>query len=461
MNRNQLINKLVTITLIITLTLGCRFATSIFQTSTPAPNPVNMEVKLNEQRSSSAVISPEGGTLRAQGADGTKFTLTFPKYAISIEETITLTPISAINGLPFSGGLVAGVQMAPEGLRLLQPAMLTIESPKAFAASGFQTVAFAYRQNGDGLYLNPSEAKGNLLTIEIWHFSGAGAAQGTPAEIQTQQARVPSNAEDALTQGIQEYISMERDAQLHGQEPDPQFGNRLTELIQQDYDRNIAPLLPIALTDCAQAQKIIPRALSWERQATLLGGAMATRFQPQVHRIREDLVTAMINCYNKEYDQCVIDKDIAHRRPMLGFYRDALMLGSSEAQLDYSKIEKCPPVTGYMIDGPFGKTHIFGEICSLDVSFKLNWDSEVGLAGTITFSPSSENGGTWTLEGTLASGGVTNAGAGSYTIGKNAENTPSTLVLDGTSSQTTVGYGTINFPVKEVIQLNPSKCSHP
>jgi hypothetical protein len=114
-----------------------------------------------------------------------------------------------------------------------------------------------------------------------------------------------------------------------------------------------------------------------------------------------------------------------------------------------------------MIDGPFGKTHIFGEICSLDVSFKLNWDSEVGLAGTITFSPSSENGGTWTLEGTLASGGVTNAGAGSYTIGKNAENTPSTLVLDGTSSQTTVGYGTINFPVKEVIQLNPSKCSHP
>jgi hypothetical protein len=235
----------------------------------------------------------------------------------------------------------------------------------------------------------------------------------------------------------------------------------LTELIQQEYDRNIAPLLPIAMTDCTQAQNIIPRVLSWERQATLLGGAMETRFQPQVQRIREVLVTAMINCYNKEYAQCVFDKDIAHRGPMLGFYRDALMLGSSEAQLDYSKIEKCPPASGYKIDGPFGESHIYGEICSLDVSFTLNWDSGVGLAGTITFSPSSENGGTWSLEGTLASGGVTNAGAGSYTIENNAENNPSALALDGTSSQTTVGYGTINFPVKEVFQLEPSQCSQP
>ncbi len=115
---------------------------------------------------------------------------------------------------------------------------------------------------------------------------------------------------------------------------------------------------------------------------------------------------------------------------------------------------------GYKVDGPFGETHIFGEICSLDVPFTLNWDSGVGLAGTITFSPSSENGGTWSLEGAFDPG-VTNAGAGSYTIESSTEKTPTSIVLKGTGSQTTVGYGTITHPVSETIQLYPNECSQP
>ncbi len=115
---------------------------------------------------------------------------------------------------------------------------------------------------------------------------------------------------------------------------------------------------------------------------------------------------------------------------------------------------------GWKVDGPFGETHIFGEICSLDVPFTLDWDSGVGLAGTITFSPSSENGGTWSLEGAFDPG-VTNAGEGSYTIESNSEKTPTTIVLDGTVSQTTVGYGTVTHPLSETIQLDPSECSQP
>ena len=112
--------------------------------------------------------------------------------------------------------------MAPEGLRLFQAATLTNESSKTVAVNGLETVAFAYHQNGEGMYLNPSDAKDNVLTLEVWHFSGAGAAQGTPAEIQTQQQQhVPSIAEDALMQRMQEYLGLERKAQLLGEEPDP------------------------------------------------------------------------------------------------------------------------------------------------------------------------------------------------------------------------------------------------
>jgi hypothetical protein len=116
---------------------------------------------------------------------------------------------------------------------------------------------------------------------------------------------------------------------------------------------------------------------------------------------------------------------------------------------------------GWKVDGPFGESRIFGEICSLDVPFTLNWDSGVGLAGTVTFSPTSKDGGTWSLEGAMASVGVTNAGEGNYTIQSNTENNPTALVLDGTGTQTTAGFGTFSFPFSGVIQLDPSPCSQP
>lgn len=116
----------------------------------------------------------------------------------------------------------------------------------------------------------------------------------------------------------------------------------------------------------------------------------------------------------------------------------------------------------YKVDGPFGESRIFGEICSLEVPFTLNWDSGVGLAGTVTFSPTSNNGGTWSLEGAMASVGVTNAGEGSYTIQSSTENVPTSLIMNGTGSQTTAGFGTTNFPVNnQVIELAPSQCSQP
>ncbi len=116
----------------------------------------------------------------------------------------------------------------------------------------------------------------------------------------------------------------------------------------------------------------------------------------------------------------------------------------------------------YKVDGPFGESRIFGEICSLEVPFTLNWDSGVGLAGTVTFSPTSNNGGTWSLEGAMASVGVTNAGEGSYAIQSSTENVPTSLIMNGTGSQTTAGFGTTNFPVNnQVIELAPSQCSQP
>ena len=411
MNHGRSIHKLLVFTLMISLTLGCGFATSIFQPATSTTDPVNTEVKLDEQHSSSAVISNAGGTITAQGADGTSFTLTIPKDALSNDEKITLTPITAIDGLPFSGGLVGGVQMSPEGLRLLQPAILTIESPKTVAAAGFETVAFAYHQNGEGLYLNPSESNGNLLTIEVWHFSGASAAQATSAEIQTQQQRIPSDAEDAFTQRMRDILGRERQAQLMGQPTNPDLENTIREFLREGYDRFIAPQLPIALQNCEAARPILSKALSWLRQVQLLG--YGEQFQAENTKIMETFTQAIVNCYNKEYDQCVIDKKIAHRTTMMGLLRQATLLGM-EDQLDKNKILKCPPTTSYQASGQQQEMTYSGVICSLEQPFEVKITSAY-YTFTIQFTPSSPQAGSFTISGTWFDVGPMD-GNGSYTV---------------------------------------------
>jgi hypothetical protein len=295
MNQSRWIYTLLAIALIIGLKLGCKSKTSVVQVEDPTRNSVTVDVKVDEQLASSAVITPRGGTLTAQGADGTKFTLTIPKDALRSDEKITLTPATRIDGLPFSGGLIGAVKMDPEGLRLFQPATLTIEPRNTMAATGFEMVAFAYHQNGEGLYLKWANVNGNLLTIDVWHFSGAGATQGTSTEIQNYQSQyVPSNDEDAFTQRVREYLGREKQAQLLGTSVDPQFETKMGAFSREAYDSFIGPQLPVALQDCAAMPGILSRALGWARQVQLLWGE--TKFKAEVDKILQTWNQAKVNC---------------------------------------------------------------------------------------------------------------------------------------------------------------------
>jgi hypothetical protein len=360
MIQNRFMTVQLAITLMIGLMFGCSPKKSINQPGTNTANTSSVQVTLDEQLASSVELSTTGGTLTALGADGTRYTLTFPKGALLNDERITLTPAATIDGLPFSGVLAGGVQMAPEGLRLYAPATLIIESPKTVAAKGFETVAFAYHEKGEGLYLNPSEAQGNKLTLELWHFSGAGAAQGTSAEIQSQQQQhVPSNAEDAFTQRVQEYLALERQAQLlngvPGQTPDPAFGERMRGFLREAYDSFIAPQLPTALTDCAAAPAILSKALGWSRQVQLMLGE--TAFTAEIDKIYETIDQVRINC------------------------------------------------TNYRVDGVYwGAYHLTGLVCKLDKPFTLNSEANLGGAaatGAFKFTPSGRTGGTWSFAGLM------------------------------------------------------------
>ncbi len=172
---------------------GQTLATAMF--AQPArPFDGRVAATLDDARAATASLGPDGGTVTATDADGTQYTLVVPAGALLVDTPITLTPVAAIDDLPLTGGLVAAVQFAPEGLQLYVPATLTIELAAAVDPAGL--VGFGYAGSGAGLHLDLVGATGSTLVLSVTHFSGVGAAVAVPADYDALLA-LPTSAASA------------------------------------------------------------------------------------------------------------------------------------------------------------------------------------------------------------------------------------------------------------------------
>lgn len=199
---------LIVVTIISMIVLACNFFNQFIPSdrgdSGPAnetANPITIKVSVDQSALATGVISPAGGSLTATAADGSLFTLTLPAGALLGEEQITLIPITTVDGMPLSGGFVAGVQLLPDGLQLLEPATLVISTPKAVPSGDLLLVGFAYHGAGEEFYLTPSTAAGTTITMQVTHFSGRGLGKGTKADVKKQQKEhSPSSPADDMDQ---------------------------------------------------------------------------------------------------------------------------------------------------------------------------------------------------------------------------------------------------------------------
>jgi hypothetical protein len=151
----------------------------------PTPNPLTVSAQPDGARAVAASIGVAGGVVEATGADGARYTLAVPPDALPHTEAITLTPVAAIDGMPFAAASVRAVSIAPEGLLFVEPATLTITPPAPAAAP--HTAGFAFQGAGAEFHLRA------LL--------GAGAAElaqaGAPASLSVTTARSYGAAEIA------------------------------------------------------------------------------------------------------------------------------------------------------------------------------------------------------------------------------------------------------------------------
>jgi hypothetical protein len=160
------------------------------------PNPLNVTPTPDNSHAVTQFVSAaNGGTISATGADGTVFTATFPSNALLGDEIITMTPVVSVAGAPISGGVVAGVQLTPDGLQLFQPAHLNIQP--AGGVSIDQQVGFSYHGDGQEFFFYPLDPVTGI-NFTILQLSGYGLGTGNVT-----QRPIPTNLFDRLESEIE------------------------------------------------------------------------------------------------------------------------------------------------------------------------------------------------------------------------------------------------------------------
>jgi hypothetical protein len=310
---------------------------SVFQ---QPPKPINVSSTIDPSHAVSGVISAvSGGTLTTKSADGSEFTLTIPPNALLGDQPMTMSPIRSVAGFPLSGGFVAGVELSPEGLVLLQPATLTITPSRPVPIA--QQIAFGYVGSGQDFYLYPLNLV-NTVTLSLLHFSGYGLGSGNAPSFN------PSDALAQLQSAAAALVAAERARVMMGEPPDPEFGQKLLELEQQCFLQVIQPLLDQAeqnVTDDQGARDAIAKALGWDRLGQLLGAGKDKVFQQEEEFIRKAINAISVGEFNLAYDNCIASANPILVADMIGIARYFELTGGGAASnlgADYwDKINKC------------------------------------------------------------------------------------------------------------------------
>lgn len=203
-----------------TLLAGLICACSIFSSgSSPAsssapqnfpltPNPINVTINLdtqlavsNQGRAIAGVAN--GDELSGKTANGTTFNFGISGYFLTQEADgtldpaygtpVTVTPVSAIGGIPFSKGFVTAFQLDPEGLLMVDPATFEMNIPGNYS----DLVGFASNGDGTDFHLYPVLASAGggstIVTFDVMHFSVYGVAEATQAEVMAQESHPPAS----------------------------------------------------------------------------------------------------------------------------------------------------------------------------------------------------------------------------------------------------------------------------
>ncbi|MBA4377048.1 MAG: hypothetical protein C0401_12875 [Anaerolinea sp.] len=168
------------------------------------PDPISVQVTLDAANMVSKSSYDFQFLIETKTAEGSEFSMFIDNKLYTTDadgnlETafgtdVTMTPISDIEGLPFSQGFLAAVQLGPEGVLMAMPTNLTITVPGNHETD---YIGFASDGSGGNFHLYPATSSyadyndTTNFTFGISHFSIYGVAKVVVGEIEAQQAHAP------------------------------------------------------------------------------------------------------------------------------------------------------------------------------------------------------------------------------------------------------------------------------
>lgn len=312
----------------------------------PADAEGGVSLTLDTPQASRAVIATSGGILKAEGSDGTLYTLEIPDGALLVDTEITMTPISNIEDFPFSGGLGGAVKLEPDGLFFYEDAILTIEPAKDIPLEN--QVFFGFDAESQGLYLAMPVVETAAIQIRLQHFSGAGVGNGVSAEVAKALDRIADRNEARLQSEVGQFLGEERTrALLDDQRDNTELAAKFQAAMKSYLNEVVKPRLKAGLSanaTCEQARRAVQTLLGYERQRQLLG---ATDAETDPGLNLADLLEKLgRKCLDEAYQACQENHVIHQIIPAwLGYERQRQLLGvandNGTSEYGMSLVEKC------------------------------------------------------------------------------------------------------------------------
>lgn len=314
----------------------------------PRVAPLNVTPRLAEGGlPREGVISRDGGSLYAADAAGRTYQLIVPPGALADDTRVTIRPLAGVDGLPYAGGMIAGVQLGPDGVEFARPAALIISGEGIRSEPGQALLGYG----GDGRDLHRTgwfartpgfvtdlHDPGKSILVPVEHFSGVVVAPATDLETARDLRRGAAEARNRLASDLAEKIGRERDRQLMGEEPSDL--SELTDATLGEFlEQVILPEAAAASFSDAMYESAVRDFISWERQRQLLGQdehEMPERYRKLIARIQELLRIAWDRLIERAEKRCY-GGDFSILARIIPLERQRQLLGEDERPNEFSE----------------------------------------------------------------------------------------------------------------------------
>lgn len=251
------------------------------------------------------LIGPEGGFVEATSTRGDRIRLEIPAGALSEAVSISVDPLEQLPANPIGDNIFAGVELQPEGLKLLKSA--TLKFTLAAGPADARALLLHLRQADWVMPISRQETAGNVISGSVRHFSCylGGSPSNSEASEQAGKAAGQSSGSSDWQSTLDdiggmmawgewfESRGMAADAQASLERAEQQ----LRQAIECFLDLNCHPV-PIDICD----ENYIQEALAYLAQAQLLGLDEGSELMQNLNATVTHLLNQCTNRLAVEYD---------------------------------------------------------------------------------------------------------------------------------------------------------------